>query len=453
MLAGLVLISQAFSGTNDSTSNRIRTIGFDAVSIKEVQIRTEERGNQRAIRDPGGMDSWRLFLDEDSAAWAADAARVRTVLRALATASISPSEDDEIVDSAGTLSLMDRDGLTTELRFSSQSTGGFTAVEVVSRGEDGIATDRWFGRIERSMRDSLIGDGLASWRSLDLFPMTIPEVRSAFVRAGSNETTLQRGDRGWRVSSWEIGADPAMVQGMLGLTLGLKATRFFDDAAYTDTLTGLDAPLAQIMISTRASLDSPASIEIGSGVDASGSEVFARYTTPDGSSTIVSVPTEGLNRLTASPVAYVQRQVTGVDKAQIAKLEILDSDDQLLFASSPAAESWVRENGASSVPATPNETDAIERLMQVLTDQESARIYETDPGFADGVSRVGSVVLTLRDGLALRYTAGLESFGGSIRLHLMRGQQQSGTLVWVMSSKEAAGSGAWIAAMGSRSSN
>jgi hypothetical protein len=283
--------------------------------------------------------------------------------------------------------------------------------------------------------------------------MTIPDVRAAYVRAGNNETSLQRTDLGWRVLPWEIGADPAMVQGMLGLTLGLKATRFFDDDAYTDTLTGLDEPLARIMINTQSSPDSSASIEIGSGVDASGQEVFARYTSPEGNSAIVAVQTEGLNRLTASPIAYIQRQISGVDKTQIAKIEIAGNDNKPVFVCKPSAEAWIRMNGESSVPATPNETDAIERLVQVLTREESARIYETDPGFDAAVTSVGSIAMTLRNGSSLVYKAGLESYSGSIRLHLMLGQERAGTLVWVMGSNEAAGSGAWIATMGSRGSN
>jgi hypothetical protein len=80
-------------------------------------------------------------------------------------------------------------------------------------------------------------------------------------------------------------------------------------------------------------------------------------------------------------------------------------------------------------------------------------VYPTDPGFVEGVGRVGKLVVTLRDGSELRYGAGVESYSGSIRLHLMRGPSEPNTLVWVMGSTEAAGSGAWIATMGTRNSN
>jgi Domain of unknown function (DUF4340) len=454
LLAGMVLLSQSIGDGSDTVSARTRTIGVDAVAIHEIRVHAPEYGTQVAVKAAGSVDDWELKLDgTDRAGWKADSTRIRTVLRALASSVLTSVDADEIGEASGTLSLIDRDGLVTELRFAREATGGLVRVEVVTRGDDGIATDRWFGRIERSLRDSLIGDGLSSWRSLDLFQMTIPDVTSAYVRAGENKTSLVRTNAGWQVEPWNIGTDSAMVQGMLGLSLGLNAIRYYDDSVYSDTLTGLDSPLAEIRIGTKSSDGSPASIVIGSGVDASGKEVFARYTSASGSSAVIAVGTEGLNRLTASPIAYIQRTVAGVDQTQIAKIEIFGSNDELWFACSPAADSWVRETDGNTTPATPSEIDAIKRLAHTLTREESVRVYTTDPGFTQGVSKAGSIVLSLRDGRKLRYGAGVESFGGSIRLHLMLGQSQPNTLVWVMGSTEAAGSGAWIAAMGSRSSN
>ncbi len=454
LLAGMVLLSQSVGNGSDAAAPKARTIGIDAVAIQEIRVHSPQYGTQTAKKSAGSVDDWQLTLDQsDRSAWKADSTRIRTVLRALASSVLTAVDAEEIREASGTLSLIDRDGLNTELRFAQEASGGLVRVEVVTRGEDGIATDRWFGRIERSLRDSLIGDGLSSWRSLELFEMTIPDVVSAYVRAGESETSLIRTDAGWRVEPWNVGTDAEMVQGLVGLSLGLQALRYYDDAAYSDTLTGLDSPIAEIRIGTKGSASSAASIEIGSGVDASGKEVFARYTTADGSSAVIAVSTEGLNRIKPSPIAYVQRSVIGVDQTQIAQVQILGSDDQLWFACRPDADSWIRTTDDQPIPATPSEIDAIERLVYTLTREESVRVYPTDPGFAEGVGRVGTLVVTLRDGSELRYGAGVESYGGSIRLHLMRGPSEPNTLVWVMGSTEAAGSGAWIAAMGTRSSN
>ena len=448
VLAGLVLVSQSVGGLGgEGEAVKSRRVGIDAVSVVEVRVESARAGTQYARRVAGTVDSWALQLSGDETDfWEGDATRVRTVLRAVSTASLTGVDEESIGDVYGSLVLVGGDGLTTEVRFGAEAAGGFVRAEIVSRGIDGIATNRWFGRIDRSLRDSLVGEGLEGWRSMDLFGMTLSEVVGAEIRAGDAETSLVKLRDGWHVEPWDVAADSQMVQGMLGLTLGLGAERFYDEGVYSDDLTGLVSPIARIAIHLR---DSTTTIEIGSAVDSSGKEIFARYTSGNGNSVVVAVSTEGLNRLTASPIAYVKKTVGGIGRADIGRVEILGTDGLARFACRAEVDSWVRVSGADNVVATPSQDEAIERLISVLTGEEAVRVYSGAEGRGEGFARVGVVVISERDGAEHRYEIAVEPGAEGMLVHVSRGFDDPEGLVWVLGSGEAAGSGAWIATLGS----
>ena len=453
VLAGLVLISRGLGGSAGGEDLKSQTLGIDAVSIVEIELRRNGVGADAEIarRVPGGVDQWRLYLDgsdDDGSGWSGDPVRVRSVLRALATASIAVDDEEGIGEVFGTLMLKDQDSSSTEIRFGDSAAGGFVHAEIVDRGTDGIATRRWFGRIERSLRDSLFGGGLNAWRSLDLFEMTMSELSRAQIRAGVDEAELRRDSTGWRVSPWDVPANPEMVGGMLGLTLGLKAERFYDEGIYTDDLTGLDEPIARISLWRGADVGSGTVISIGSGVDNTGKEVFARYALDDGRSYVIAVLTEGLNRLTASPLAYVKKTMGGIGRADIARVSILGVDGKSRFEVRSSLDSWVRVSKGNEVAATPSEGKAIERLLSVIASEPAQRVYSGSDTRGEGFAVIGAVVLTGRDGHEVRHEAAIVPGADGMRLHLSRSFEDEAGLVWVFGSPEAAGTGAWIAAMG-----
>tara|TARA_R110002072_G_scaffold100902_4_gene222463 strand:- start:1783 stop:3201 length:1419 start_codon:yes stop_codon:yes gene_type:complete len=452
VLAGLVLISRGLEGTSGSEVLKSRTLGIDAVSVVEIELQRSGSEREVARRDAGGVDQWRLYLDgeeDDGRGWSGDPVRVRSVLRALATSSIAVDDEEKIGGVYGTLMLKDQDSSSTEIRFGDSAAGGFVHAEIVDRGKDGIATHRWFGRIERSLRDSMFADGMNAWRSLDLFEMTMTELTQARFQAGNDEAEIRRDSSGWRVLPWDVAADPEVVGGMLGLTLGLRAERFYDGWVYTDDLTGLGDPLAEISLLTRSDTGAGTMIQIGSGVDSTGKEVFARYTLDDGRSYVIAVLTEGLNRLTASPLAYVKRSIGGVARADIARVTIQGADGKDRFEVRSSLGSWVRISKGNEVAATPSESKAIDRLLSILSSEQAQRVYDGVEGRGEGFAEIGGVELTARDGTAERYEVAIVPTSEGMRLHISRSFDNETGLVWVYASPEAAGSGAWIAAVGS----
>jgi len=447
VLAGLVLISGSVGGlAGDGPELNAHQVGIDAVSIVEVRVESGELGLQIARRVEGTVDGWELQLsDDENDVWGGNTTRIRTVLRALGSASLGVSEDDEIGDLYGTLAVVDHEGLSTEIRFGADAAGGFVRAEVVSRGDDGIATSRWFGRIERSLRDSLLADGLESWRATGLFEFTQSQVFGAEVTAGETRVGLERTGDGWRVvEPWPVGADGAMVQSMLGLTLGLEAERFYDAAVYTDDLTGLESPMARISVSGRESgRESGAMIEIGAAVDSSGSEIFARYRVLGSNPVLVAIKTEGLNRLTPAPLAYVHQTAGELSRADVGMLRISGTDGTTRFECSARLDSWEADGAA----VTPTQGAAIERLIGVLTTEKANNIFALESTSESPETLIGSIELIDRGGDAVVYQVALEGGDRGIQLHLSRDVGDGTTLVWVCGSAEAAGSGAWITAL------
>lgn len=450
ILAGLVLISQTLRSGSEAGGNHalVRTLGFDPAAVIEIRVESEPIGIQSAVRKTGAVDGWRVRLNElDANGWSADSTRIRTVLRALSSASMKVIDEESIGDQLGTLSLINSDRISTEVRFGSQASGGFVPVEVVSRGDDGIAQGRWFGRIERSLRDSLITQGLESWRSKELFDLTLSEVFGARVESGRDVVGLTRGARGWMIQEpWSARADGASVGAMVGLTLGLSAERFYDPEIYTPDLTGLGSPIASIFV-----LDSEGSehsITLGAAVDATGSEVFAEYQVGEQLPAIVAIKTEGLNRLTASPLGYVQQSPVVMPRADIGELRVLSAEGEVRLECEPKLDSWV----VAGTAATPSQKSAIERLVKVMSRENAGLIYVLidgvrEDGSGPPATPVGVVEIADRAGNTVTMDAGIETASGTITLSLTRSIGEGVELVWVLESQDASGTGAWLAAM------
>ncbi|MBO6513646.1 MAG: DUF4340 domain-containing protein [Phycisphaerales bacterium] len=456
VFAGLVLISASLRGSGSGTAETqasIRTLGFDPAAVVEVRVEDDQGDEESAFRESGAVDGWRVRLDEaDRVGWAADSTRVRTTLRALASASLQVQDDESIGDLAGVLSLVDGDGMTTEVRFGSQAGGGFVPVEVVSRGTDGIASGRWFGRIERALRDSMIGRGLGSWRSAELFDLTVAEVFGAEVASGADRVVLERTSLGWEIREpWVFGADGQSVGAMVGLTLGLRIERFYDSEVYSKDLTGLGSPIATILVRDGSGVEHL--IMLGSAVDAEGSEVFAEYRSGDQRSVVVAIKTEGLNRLTASPLGYVLQSPISLTRADISSLRITSSEGQDRLVVKPKLDSW--EVGGTV--ASPSQKSAIERLLGVMSQENAGFISVLKDGLnADGSEApfvtVGVIEITDRSGRTAIVDAGIEASSGTISLSLKRSLGDGVELVWVLESQDASGTGAWLAAMGAEDS-
>ncbi len=449
VLAGLVLLSSRGNGPrNDLDAGQLyRLLGFDAAGIVEIRVTGDGIGTQVATRTPGTVDQWRLQLDADSTdRWRASPVRVRSVLRALATTNVQIDEDLEIKTQTGTLTLESSDGSSVEVHFGNESAGGYVRIETVVRGGDGIATGRWFGRMKRSLRDSLVGDGIESWRSKELFDFPMSQVVWVEVAAGDQSVELQRTSRGWGiVRPWVAQADPDSVSAMLGLTLGLVAERFFDEQ-YTDDLTGLESPIARIGIRGHGS-DAATTIELGSAVDSTGDEIFARYTLDGKQSIIVAIKTKGLGGLTPSPLGYVHQSASTLGRVDVAGLEFFANDGGRRMAFESVLGGW-EDDGAA---ITPSRAEAVERLLRVLTSERANTILVLGNDDEYEATEIGEIAVLHKGAQeAERFGVGIESVEGAIRLHLWRRIDDQTRLVWVCSSAEATGSGVWLAALSSQ---
>jgi len=231
-----------------------------------------------------------------------------------------------------------------------------------------------------------------------------------------------------------------MVQGMLGSVLGLRAERFYDGAVYSDELTGLAEPVARISVLGR---DHEMVIEIGSAVDATGKEIFARYSVEGEREVVVAILTEGLNRLTASPLAYVHQTASELERADIAVVRVLGSDGKERLVCESRLDSWA----VDGVVVSPSQRAAIDRLVGVVTSEQAGRVIELGNGEASSAKHLGEIELVSRDGEVESFGVAIESGESGIRLHLSREVGDGVALVWVCGSAEAGGTGAWVGAL------
>lgn len=453
-LAGLVILTRAGGASNtQDAAVRIQTIGVDSVSVVEIRLAIADADTQKAIRVPQSIDDWNIQLNADSSAvWIGDSTRIRTVLRALCNASLAVLDEEPISQLAGTMTLIDQDRFQTELRFDEQAVGGYVRTEIVKRGTDGLATSRWFGRVERTLRDRFLSNGFADWRSLDLFPMTIAEIRAAEFQAGGERVVLRRDVRGWSVNEpWNAQADQPTVQSMLSLTLGLKAERFYNTEDFQDSLTGLDTPIAEISVESLNGESTEINrIVIGSAVDSSGQEVFARYSI-NGQPTLVAIRTEGLRQLTAAPLAYIHQSPAVFTKANLQRVEIRDIDGRARFATWPRLDSWETDRGNTTGAVSESEAKSIDRLVQVLGSERARQISEREASVDSDTTdsnAVGLISLLLQNGEEIVFEASIESVQNSLVLHLAR-EIDGTSIVWSMNSESSVATAAWITALGS----
>ncbi|MFK7758653.1 MAG: DUF4340 domain-containing protein [Phycisphaerales bacterium] len=459
LFAGLVLISQSVRSSQSAQATpSVRTIGIDASGITLVSIKRSEQRTQQALRTDGTGDKWNLILDENAQEWPAHTPSVRTALRAISTASVAVDSNEPIGDLYGTLILKDQEAVSTEIHFGNTSAGGFVRGEVVERGDDGIATNRWFGRFERSLRDSIFIGGLEQWRSTDLFPFTPSQVKSASIRSGNESTDLSKVNSRWMVVNWNLPADVSTVQNTLGLTLGLSAERFYDQQVYTDDLTGLENPIARIRLSKQTPQSSPSSVdesqgiilEIGSAIDSTGAEVFARYRDGNNTPVVIALSTQALNRLTAAPLAYVRKTVVSSQRSDLVALTINDTENTTRLKARTNVDQWIKKRDDSEVALTPSEANAVERLFAVLSAQDASQIMVNSDAKFPSRGLVGSVEILNRSNRVERYQLAVVTESTGLKLHICSEFDDPDSIVWIMDSDDAAGTGAWIASLSVR---
>lgn len=448
MLAGLLgagvlaVRAQQLNNRRSSPIAATRTLGFDTANTTGLEIDAPSR-RQILSQSPGQPDQWLVHWAHDGLdyTWPAQSIKARSGIRALATARINTSEEDLVSNPAGVLVIRQRDERSINIEFDGDSSGGYTAIRVEERGADGIATARWFGRIEKSIYDAFITTGMLFWRSDQVFDMPNSAVRSVDVQAGLGEVKLQRSTIGWALTHpYAMHGDNNAVNDLVKSLLTIKSDSFVDEAIDPKT-TWMESPIATIRISTSTEM---ISLIIGAQADVNGDSVYATIETPMHNA-LVTIKADQLAGLTAAPNAYIGRSPSPLNASNIQTVFIDGKDSIARLKATRSDASWmIGDDLADSL-----NRDSINRLIEVLTNSQARHVQGY--GLEGLPKEIGYIRLLDAQGDQLdQFAVALQSSPTGMQLVFMKTISDDKVMVWGIRSEDATATGLWITAIASK---
>lgn len=435
----LVTRAQQQASRDAQPASSTRTIGFDPVSISAIERLVDD---QREIleRDPTRLEQWSVHWAQGGMdhRWAVQSNKAKGALRMLSTARIQTLEDDQLNTIGGELLLRQTDGSSIRIEFDSTSSGGFNTIRIEHRDTQGVATARWFGRIQRRVYDALISTNLRQWRSKQLFELPNSSIRRVELEAGGLSLVLARTSSGWIIQEpFAIHGDTQTIENLIKVLGSLQANGFVDDPVDQST-TGLGSPIAKIRL---ASESRNPSLTIGTRADVGGSSVYGQVETEMGSA-LVTLKTDQLAKLTAAAEPYIARTPSSATLGSVVGIQINGRDARLRFQAKRELGKWtIGETQADSV-----NRDAIDRLIGLLLHEPATVVNVIDADSA--IEPVGSVALIGADGRSLDELGfAIDSTPSGMRLLLIHQLDDARQVIWGTVSDDAAATGAWLTAV------
>lgn len=377
----------------------IVALDIDPALVNAI-TRTTPDGTQSIDRHP--LAGWLLTTTntdtntsasatQDTLAWPADEARVRSGIRLLATATIAAADRPEGTPATlASITLSTPDTART-VDFLDAAAGGRALVRIT--GADQNNRPR-FGLVDLALRDVFAGTGLAPWRSDRAFPQVAGrESRIDFyAHAQDRRLTLERRGTRWFITApVEVEADRQAVEDAVRALAQIRVERFRDDVAPASAETGLDNPIATVTLtSTAPGHTATRTLVLGSFLGIENASVHAGLAatiTPDedqrqdaarpitlGPVTAV-VPSEAFRsgKVTLEPEAYIRRTAYNLPAADLAVIRVTVAGEPASFIRTP--DGW-RQLSAARVmlPLTADDETRLAQLAALLISQPPARL-------------------------------------------------------------------------------
>ncbi len=416
-----------------------RTIGFDPSETAGVEV-IGDGAHQVLERDPDRPDRWLIRWVESGLdhSWVASPSKARSGLRALATARVMLSEVDLVETTGGEVNIRKHDGDVIRVVFDAGTSGGYQAVRIEERDRDGVASGRWFGRVEASLFETFVGKGMLGWRSDRLFEITNSAVRLVELEAMGASVVLGQTNTGWVIEQpIQIHGQRTTIEDLVKVLLSLESKSFVDDEIDSQT-TGIANPIAKVKIATT---DQTAVLTIGTRADINGETVYAQVESATGSA-LITLATDQLSKLTAAVEAYISKTPSPASSGAIASVRINGRDGIERFIASRTMGNWIIDD----TQADSINRDAIDRLVGVLARDEAlfVRFFDADAvptamGYVELLSADGSVL----DGFGIA----LDSTQAGMRVLIFRELGNGQVVLWASDSEAAMATGAWLTAV------
>jgi|GEM_PF-1742271 len=425
-----------------------RTIGFDpSNTVAMARIGQTELDREFLERDPIQPDRWLIHWSANGMdqTWPAQTPKARGSIRTLATARALISPTDLLKNRAGEIVIRQQDGRSIRIEFDRDSAGGMTPIRVEERGSDGIATARWFGRLEKPIADAFVQLGMLDWRSKLIFDVPGSIVSQVDLEAGGLELSLERASNGWRINNpIGIHGQHDRIDELIQALLQVQTAEFVD-GTLDDSISGLDRPIAKVTMGTA---DEQTRLTIGTRADVNGDTVYALVYAPSGTA-MVTVETLALSKLTASVEPYISKVPAANGASKVSSLRVLGRDGVERYHAHRSMGNWTIDG--QQVDSI--NQGAIERCVRVLTasDAQLVRVIEANAK----PSELGVLELLDAGGQVLdRFEVAIDSNEAGMRLVLMRlagspfvDSDKQAHVIWAMNSEEAMATGVWLTAV------
>lgn len=444
VIAGLLAFAVAMSrsgsnATQTEAQPQSWSIEIDPARAESIELKLEGTTHARAERAAAGIDRW-ILSGPAAADWPADPERVRAALRLLATTAVSVSEEELQLDSdAPMIYVTESDGRSVEISFDPRASGGQVNAIIDVRDAQSIVERRVHGRLPANLFDALIRTEWGVWREQALFDSVTATAKSLTIEAGPNKVRLERGPRGWAiVSPYALEADSEEVARALSAIGSLRAESFIDQPPPIAS-TGLDRPLATITVATETNQQQ---LSLGRATDNSGKSIFATFNTSD-TNTTISINPETVAQLTAVPEAYARRIPLGIAAADIGQIRLIAPNNRTRFHAKRQAGEWLVDGATAS----PDQRDAIDRALRVLT-LESAASVATQPISETHDGHLGEFRCFTAEGIPVASVS--LRVGDELKLHIARPAGETREIVWTTLTDNAKGVVLWASALLSR---
>lgn len=441
VLAGLVAFSRASRQQSEASAPAATwTVSIDPAAAMGMALEVGGQERSRVTRASVGIDRWVLVRPDGAgeSRWEADPERVRAALRLLATTSVTVDPDDSGDTEPGTpmLRVLSSDGSSVEIAFDQRASGGQVRAVIDVRDAQDIVERRVVGRLPASLYEALVRTDWGVWREQALFDSVTATAKAVTIEAGPNRVRLERGARGWAiVSPYALEADTEEVGRALGVIGTLQALGF-EDSPPSDAEAGLDQPLATITVATDVGEQR---LSLGRASDGTGKSIFARFESGENRATLTIDP-ESVAKLTALPEAYARRVPLALSAADIGQVRLIAPNGRTRFHARRQAGEWLIE-GAT---ATPDQRDAIERALRVLTLEPAARVAAQDASETpEGL--LGEIRCLTNEGIPVASFS--LRMGEQLKLDIARPIGEGREIVWTTVTDNAKGVALWASAL------
>ncbi|HCT45108.1 MAG: hypothetical protein CMJ35_01510 [Phycisphaerae bacterium] len=413
---------------------------FDPAGVISLSVEGEG-GSVEIQRDADSIDQWRGAWS-NGVSWGLASNRVRAGLRSLATARVRLSDEAVMNSPDRTTTVRSRDGSIITLSIGSDRLGGRVPVRVEQRDESGAIERVVDGWLDTALVDSFTSDVVLGWRDDRLFDMAASSVSQLRLSADKHAVSLLRTPNGWVIDDpIEVHANREKVDELVRSLLSVQAQRFIDEEI-DEATSGLSKPLARIMVGDEAS---GSSLTIGTRADINADTLYARFE-QGGHSTLITVSTDALTKLTAYPDAYVSKTAGGFGLTSVRSVRVLGRDDVMKLDAVRNGATWlIADQEADTLT-----NESIDRLLSILLLQPAFGVRLVDASFELPKIIAGVELLDANGAPLGEYDIALEQAADGLRLLVIGDLGDGRRVVWGYRGDDAQATGTWLTIAASR---